>query len=156
MWPLCCAATVGGIAAASYTRAIARKKMPSKLPSNAAILLVEDHVVNQQLATSMLGKWGHDVTLAQNGREAVDLFPTDAFDLVLMDMQMPIMDGLKATREIRLIPERRRTPILSITANAFVEDKARCLEAGMDDFIAKPVRPDALFLTLLRWLRTRG
>jgi CheY-like chemotaxis protein len=74
------------------------------------------------------------------------------FDLILMDVQMPVMDGLEATRRIRLRQSGTRTPILAVTANAFIQDQARCLDAGMDDFIAKPLRPDQLYEKVLRWL----
>ncbi|MFZ1536792.1 MAG: ATP-binding protein [Chromatiaceae bacterium] len=105
-----------------------------------SILLVEDHPVNQLLTTQLLKKWGHTVTLAQNGQEAVDLFPTAAWDLVFMDMQMPVMGGLDATRLIREgEPAGQHTPIVAMTANARSEDRDRCLAAGMDDHIPKPI-----------------
>jgi len=105
-----------------------------------AILLVEDHPVNQMLTIQLLKKWGHTVTLAQNGQEAVDLFPTAAWDLVFMDMQMPVMGGLDATRLIReREPPGQHTPIVAMTANARGEDRDRCLEAGMDDHLSKPI-----------------
>ena len=108
------------------------------------VLLVEDHPVNQILATRILEKWGHRVTLATNGREAVDRIASgDRFDMVLMDMQMPVMDGLQATAEVRQIEADNgwpRQPIVAMTANAMQGDRERCLEAGMDDYLSKPVR----------------
>ena len=104
------------------------------------ILLVEDHPVNQKLTIHLLQKWGHAVTLAQNGQEAVDLFPTATWDLVFMDMQMPVMGGIDATCLIRQgEPPGQHTPIIAMTANARSEDRARCLAAGMDDHLPKPL-----------------
>jgi CheY-like chemotaxis protein len=115
------------------------------------VLLVEDHPINQMLATTLLKKWGHTVVLARNGKEAVDLFPTQKWDLVLMDMQMPVMGGLDATRLIRANePSNRRTPIIAMTANAMESDKQACLEAGMDDHLAKPFNAMALQTILER------
>jgi PAS domain S-box-containing protein len=112
------------------------------------ILLVEDHPVNQQLALAMLGKWGHRTTLAQNGKEAVESFYAARWDIVFMDMQMPIMGGLEATRLIRAAEEDegagRRVPIVAMTANAMAEDRQRCLDAGMDEHLAKPLDSGAL------------
>jgi len=90
--------------------------------------------------------------LAANGREAVQLAEKNAYDLILMDMQMPEMNGLEATRAIRALPERAALPILAMTANAFEEDRRACEAAGMNDFISKPVVPKALCETLLKWL----
>ena len=104
------------------------------------VLLVEDHAINQLLATSLLKKWGHTVVLARDGQEAVDLFPTAPWDVVLMDMQMPVMGGLEATVQIRALePAGRRTPIIAVTANAMEADREACLNAGMDDFLSKPI-----------------
>ncbi len=109
------------------------------------ILLVEDHPVNQRLARIILEKQGHSVCLAVNGREAVAAAGNGRFDLILMDLQMPEMDGFDATREIRrLEPAGRRTPILALTAHAMAADRQRCLDAGMDGYISKPVRIDEL------------
>ena len=109
------------------------------------ILLVEDNLVNQKLATLLLQKWGHVCTLAQNGQEAVDLFPSQQWDLILMDMQMPVMGGLEATRLIRgHESNERRTPILAMTANAMAADRQACLDAGMDDHLSKPLNAKSL------------
>ena len=103
------------------------------------VLLVEDHPINQMLATTLLKKWNHEVVLAKNGQEAVDLFPTRDWDLVLMDMQMPVMGGLEATRHIRAMePSQRRVPIVAVTANAMEADREACRLAGMDAHLAKP------------------
>jgi PAS domain S-box-containing protein len=103
------------------------------------VLLVEDHPVNQLLATQLLQKWGHRVVLAQNGQEAVQLFDQQPWDLVLMDMQMPIMGGVEATRLIRAgEAPGRRVPIIAMTANVMESDRLACREAGMDEHLAKP------------------
>ncbi len=119
----------------------------------AEVLLVEDEPVNQEVAKLFLMDVGLDVTIAGNGAVAVDILKERGFDLILMDMQMPEMDGLEATRHIRRIPGRESIPIVAMTANAFAEDRAHCIEAGMDDFLSKPVEPERLFGTILKWLR---
>jgi CheY-like chemotaxis protein len=109
------------------------------------VLLVEDHPINQMLATTLLKKWGHTVVLAKNGQEAVNLFATRAWDIILMDMQMPVMGGLEATRLIRSVePAGQRTPIVAMTANAMESDRQACLDAGMDDHLAKPFTASGL------------
>ena len=109
-----------------------------------AVLLVEDNVVNQKLATTLLQHWGHRVTVAENGQLALDQLTVTTFDVVLMDMMMPVMDGLEATRRIRASETSRRIPIVAMTANAMESDRDRCLAAGMDDYIAKPIKPQHL------------
>ncbi|MEA2625186.1 MAG: two-component system, sensor histidine kinase and response regulator, partial [Candidatus Binatota bacterium] len=116
------------------------------------ILLVEDNVVNQKVATLMLQQAGCHVDVAANGREAVEMVGHLPFDVILMDVQMPEMNGLEATAAIRQAEgEGRRTPVIALTANALEEDRERCLAAGMDDYIAKPVRKENLLRTLRRW-----
>ncbi|GAB6042453.1 hybrid sensor histidine kinase/response regulator [Endothiovibrio diazotrophicus] len=119
----------------------------------AHVLLVEDNAINRQVAGEMLESLGLRVSLAHNGREAVEAVAGECFDLVLMDVQMPEMDGFEATRRIRGAGGRDDLPIIALTAHAMEGDRERCLTAGMNDHISKPIDPEPLFDTLVRWIR---
>ncbi len=116
------------------------------------VLLAEDNLVNQTVVRRMLEKQGHQVKVVANGRLAIDASETEAFDVILMDIQMPEMDGLRATQEIRARETRlagsHRLPIVALTANAMTGDRERCLEAGMDRYVSKPVQLDDLLAML--------
>jgi len=135
---------------AELDKEAAQRKLTDK-----QILLVEDTPVNQKIAEKLLSRYGCHVTIAGNGLEALAAVERDTFDLILMDMQMPEMDGVEATRHLRIreaelkLPRR---PIIAMTANAMDEDREQCIAAGMDDFIAKPFRADEVISMLLRYL----
>ncbi|MBV8035060.1 ATP-binding protein [Roseateles sp.] len=116
------------------------------------ILLAEDNPVNQEVAVALIGSAGLAVDVAVDGRQAIAMVKDGDYALVLMDVQMPVMDGLDATRAIRRLAQGAGLPILAMTANAFDEERQRCLEAGMDDHVAKPVVAEQLFATLHDWL----
>ncbi len=118
-----------------------------------SILLVEDDPINREVTLGLLEDAGLTADTAEDGIEALAMVEAKAYDLILMDMQMPRMDGLEATRLIRKMHYGERLPIVAMTANAFEEDRERCLKAGMNDHVAKPVDPEQFFATLLRWLR---
>jgi len=123
--------------------------------AGALILLAEDHPVNCEIAKALLEAVGMRIHIAIDGRQAVQMAATTDYDAVLMDVQMPRLDGLDATRAIRQLPGRSNTPIVAMTANAYEDDRALCLDAGMNDFLSKPVEPSHLYSVLLRWLSRR-
>ncbi len=119
---------------------------------DATILLVEDNEINQEVAKQLLEATGLTVDLAWNGAEALERVKTRRYDVILMDMQMPVMDGLEATRLIRELPGLSNLPIIAMTANAFEEDRQQCIAAGMNDFLSKPFDPEMLLAMLIRWI----
>ncbi|HWI11161.1 MAG TPA: response regulator, partial [Burkholderiaceae bacterium] len=121
--------------------------------AGARVLLVEDNTFNQELACDLLGRARIVVRIANNGREAIDMLARERFDAVLMDCQMPVMDGYEATRELRSHPQWRDLPIIAMTANAMVGDREKVLAAGMNDHVAKPINVAEMFATLARWVR---
>jgi len=118
----------------------------------AQVLLVDDNELNQQVGRDLLEAAGVQVALAENGQVALEMLAQRDYQLVLMDMQMPVMDGLTATRQIRANPRWRELPVLAMTANAMLSDREQCLAAGMNAHLAKPIDPDELFALLLQWL----
>jgi signal transduction histidine kinase/CheY-like chemotaxis protein len=120
------------------------------------VLLAEDNRVNQEVALELLESVGLRVDVADDGVQAVDLAEKNDYDLILMDLQMPRMDGIEATRRIRRLPGRTAVPILAMTANAFNEDRDACLGVGMNDHIAKPVDPERLYTVMEQWMRVDG
>jgi signal transduction histidine kinase/CheY-like chemotaxis protein len=146
--------TVRAPAVAAETAPVTAQLATSRM---GRILLAEDNPVNQMVLVGYLESFGHQVELAVNGQEALDRIAAEPFDLVMMDCQMPELDGYEATRRVRRReaeqePPRRRLPIVAVTAHAFPGERERCLEAGMDDYLVKPFRPDELAALLARWL----
>jgi CheY-like chemotaxis protein len=146
----------GAVDAAAAARVVptgdVRDTVALRDTSALRILLAEDNPVNQKVALHMLRRGGYDVSLAENGREAVERVGRETFDLVLMDVQMPEMDGMQATRLIRQLPQAARLPIIAMTAGALDADVQECLAAGMDAHVSKPIDPDPLVRTLLTWV----
>ena len=124
----------------------------SKPLAGSRILLAEDNAFNQQIAIELLEDAGAIVCLANNGKEALDLLRQTNFDCVLMDVQMPVLDGMAATRQIRQDPQLAALPVIAMTANASNEDRQRCVDGGMDDFVSKPIHPQLLYETIRKWL----
>ena len=121
-----------------------------------SVLVVDDHPINSMFASKFLKKIGFtDITVANDGVEALKFFDERDFDVILMDCQMPEMDGYQASQMIRTLEEttnRKKTTIIAMTANAMVGDREKCLDAGMDDYISKPINPDKLCSVLQKWL----
>ena len=141
----------------------AEEVVPAKRPAAHAsgvrgrLLLVEDNSMNQLVATKLLVKLGYEVAVSANGLEALESMADAEYDAVLMDCQMPVMDGYAATREIRRREGgTRHTPVIAMTAAAMQGDREACFAAGMDDYLTKPIRPDALGETLTRWITGGG
>ena len=149
LWDAICEC-LGATSALKVRATAAQETGPERIVRPLHILLAEDSLINQKLALALLQPHGHTISIANNGAEAVEKWVADDFDLVLMDVQMPEMDGLEATRTIRRReqPTGRRTPILAMTAHAIKGDRELCLEAGMDAYIAKPVRAGELYATI--------
>lgn len=138
---------------------LGRGDLPVALPGasqyascGTRVLVAEDNPINAEVVGDILGAMGIEVSIAEDGQEAVTKAEAGDFDLVLMDMQMPVMNGLDATRQIRRIPGLQDIPIIALTANAFAEDRKACLEAGMNDMLTKPIEPKRLFEAFLHWL----
>ena len=134
-----------------------KKEAPEKLTIESAlkgkllrVLLAEDNIINQKIAVKILEKQGWQVSVANNGKEAVEIFAKSEFDLILMDVQMPEMDGLEATMKIRKREQGsgKHIPIIALTAHAFEEDKKRCLATGMDRYATKPIKIQELFAVM--------
>ncbi len=137
----------------TYQQAVKKEKRKVYFKP-AKILLVEDNLMNQELAVSLLNSVGLTTMIANNGKEALELLKPDSFDLVLMDLQMPVMDGLTATKEIRAKEEEyfKKVPILAMSARAFQKDKEECYDAGMNSYIVKPIDPTLLYEDLAKYL----
>jgi PAS domain S-box-containing protein len=143
------------VASAAVLAPAPAQAIPS-VPFGATVLLVEDNEINQQVAAELLMGAGLKVDVASNGQAALDMVQQRHYDLVLMDLHMPVMDGLMATRAIRALPGLADLPVVAMTASAMAEDRKRCLDAGMNDFMAKPIEPENLVSVLLRHIHPAG
>lgn len=139
--------------------------MPESIPVNVktdnqnsktrslTILVAEDHVANQMLMTAMLKQRGHNVVIAENGKVAVEQIQAHDIDVVLMDMMMPELNGIEATQAIRALGDFDSVPIIALTANVSLQDRQACTDAGMNDFLTKPLSGSALDNALVKWTR---
>ncbi len=137
------------LSVAAVDQAVARLR-------GAKVLLVEDNEINQELVLELLLSKGIEVETANDGRRALDLLEQERFDGVLMDCQMPVMDGYETTRHLRAQEKFKDLPILAMTANAMKGDREKVLSAGMNDHIAKPIKPDVMFSRMEKWIRPRA
>jgi CheY-like chemotaxis protein len=132
---------------------VTRHSISEKVRQGLRVLLAEDNPINQKLAVILLQKAGYSVDFVENGLQAVEQVKKGVYCMVLMDVQMPEMDGYDATREIRKLEgDVRHIPIIAMTAGAMKGDRELCLAAGMDDYISKPLKPELLFATMKQWL----
>jgi len=138
---------------AEYTNDFSAYTQKLQRIAHSRILLVEDNKLNQEIANDLLEGVGLVVDIANDGHEALDKIARHTYDIILMDMQMPIMDGVSATIEIRKDPQFETLPIVAMTANAMQQDKEICMKAGMNDYLTKPIDPDELFRVLLKWIK---
>jgi len=127
--------------------------MEQSTQHNISLLFVEDNETIRFLYNRLLSKRVKDFYIAEDGQKALDMAIANDYKLILMDMHMPVMDGIEATLKIRQLPRGRHIPIIAMTANAFTEDKERCMEAGMNDFVTKPVSPPILYEKIARLLQ---
>ena len=158
-WFTACLKKVEGQAEVAHSTSIVNvdaERIIGERFTGTRILLVDDEPVNLFVSQYLFDESGLVVDTAEDGVQAIQKAGEMSYALILMDMQMPNLNGLEATQQIRELPGYRETPILAMTANAFAEDKARCLEAGMNDFIVKPIAPDKIFSILLTWLEKRS
>jgi len=150
-----CISSVLGLARSDSSKFVTKHTLSESNSDAQSILLVEDNPVNQMVALAILKSIGVEVTVASNGKEALDVVQKKTFDLILMDCQMPVMDGFDATIEIRKYEQenkRSSVPIVALTANVMSSDKVKCSEAGMDDFLSKPIHKETLHTTIQKWL----
>jgi CheY-like chemotaxis protein len=132
------------------------EKLLRLLFAGQRVLVVDDESTNVEIARLFLEDCGLKVDCAEDGQQAIDMAKKTVYGAIMMDMQMPNLDGLRSTQQIRELPGYAETPIIAMTANAFSEDRERCLAAGMNDYLVKPFTPEALFAILLRWLILRS